>query len=135
MLEQGLEAHERVPRPGVIPRHDQVVAGAIDHESAHPPRHGDPSGRIGPFQVIHDERSARNLRDEAAGVLRTLTPAEEKVIRMRFGIGYDREYTLQEIAGDFGLTRERIRQIEGKALQKLRSSENTRRLHPLMTIQ
>jgi RNA polymerase primary sigma factor len=76
-----------------------------------------------------------DLRDEAAGVLRTLTPAEEKVIRMRFGIGYDREYTLQEIAGDFGLTRERIRQIEGKALQKLRSSENTRRLHPLMTIQ
>jgi RNA polymerase primary sigma factor len=76
-----------------------------------------------------------DLRDEAAGVLRTLTPAEEKVIRMRFGIGYDREYTLQEIAGDFGLTRERIRQIEGKALQKLRSSENTRRLHPMMTIQ
>src|SRR5215472_4821731 len=72
-----------------------------------------------------------DLRDEAAGVLRTLTPAEEKVIRMRFGIGYEREYTLQEIAGDFGLTRERIRQIEGKALQKLRSSDSTRRLHPL----
>ncbi|HKE23320.1 MAG TPA: sigma-70 family RNA polymerase sigma factor [Bryobacteraceae bacterium] len=76
-----------------------------------------------------------DLRDEAAGVLRTLTPAEEKVIRMRFGVGYDREYTLQEIAGEFGLTRERIRQIEGKALQKLRSSDSTRRLHPLMTIQ
>ena len=54
---------------------------------------------------------------------------------MRFGIGCDHEHTLEEIGEDFGLTRERIRQIEMKALQRLRSSENARRLRPLMTIQ
>jgi RNA polymerase primary sigma factor len=99
---------------------ESVLGDLIEGQSA--------GSLLGPL-MDHD------LRDEAAGVLRTLTPAEEKVIRMRFGIGYEREYTLQEIAGEFGLTRERIRQIEGKALQKLRSSENTRRLHPLLTIQ
>jgi RNA polymerase primary sigma factor len=54
---------------------------------------------------------------------------------MRFGVGCDREHTLEEIARDFGLTRERIRQIEVKALHRLRSSENAQRLQPLMTIQ
>jgi RNA polymerase primary sigma factor len=51
---------------------------------------------------------------------------------MRFGIGYEREHTLQEIADNFGLTRERIRQIELKGLQRLRSAENAQRLRPLM---
>jgi RNA polymerase primary sigma factor len=68
-------------------------------------------------------------------VLQGLSPTEEKVIRMRFGVGCDREHTLEEIARDFGLTRERIRQIEVKALDRLRSSENAQRLQPLMTIQ
>src|SRR5438034_7122335 len=77
----------------------------------------------------------RDLRDETAGVLGTLTPVEEKVIRMRFGIGYDREHTLEEIARGFGLTRERIRQIEGKGLQRLRNSSSTQRLQPLLAIQ
>jgi RNA polymerase primary sigma factor len=76
-----------------------------------------------------------DVRDEAAGVLKTLSPSEEKVLRMRFGIGYEREHTLQEIAQDFGLTRERIRQIELKGLQKLRSPQNEQRLRPLMTLQ
>jgi RNA polymerase primary sigma factor len=78
---------------------------------------------------------AHDVRDETAGVLKGLSPGEEKVIRMRFGIGYDREHTLQEIAAGFGLTRERIRQIEMKALQKLRSPDNAHRLRPLMTLQ
>src|SRR5690348_6388689 len=77
----------------------------------------------------------RDLRDEAALVLRTLTPTEEKVLRMRFGIGYDREHTLQEIAESFGLTRERIRQIESKGLQMLRGADCARRLRPLVTVQ
>ena len=76
-----------------------------------------------------------DVRDEAAGVLKTLSASEEKVIRMRFGIGYDREHTLEEIARHFGLTRERIRQIELKGLHRLRSPENARRLRSLMTIQ
>ena len=86
-------------------------------------------------ESITDPLMARDVREGTAGVLKALTTAEEKVIRMRFGIGYEREHTLQEIADEFGLTRERIRQIEVKALQKLRSSENATRLQPLMTIQ
>src|SRR5579872_1170483 len=73
-----------------------------------------------------------DLQDEAGSVLKTLSPSEEKIIRMRFGMGYDREHTLQEIAAVFGLTRERIRQIELKAMQKLRSSDYAKRLRPLM---
>src|SRR5579875_822171 len=76
-----------------------------------------------------------DLREEAAGVLKTLSPHEEKVIRMRFGIGCDREHTLEEIAQDFGLTRERIRQIESKGLRKLRTAENAQRLRPLAAVQ
>jgi RNA polymerase primary sigma factor len=77
----------------------------------------------------------RDLRDEAALVLRTLSPSEEKVLRMRFGIGYEREHTLQEIAEVFGLTRERIRQIESKGLQLLRGTDRARRLLPLLAVQ
>jgi RNA polymerase primary sigma factor len=84
---------------------------------------------------MHDTILERDVRSGTADTLKMLTPAEEKVIRMRFGIGYEREHTLAEIAGDFGLTRERIRQIELKALGKLRQPENTQRLLPLMTIQ
>ena len=64
---------------------------------------------------------ARDVREETAGVLSTLSPVEEKVLRMRFGIGYEREHTLEEIAQDFSLSRERIRQIERQGLQRLRS--------------
>jgi RNA polymerase primary sigma factor len=74
---------------------------------------------------------ARDVREETADVLKALSTTEEKVMRMRFGIGYDREHTLQEIGEEFGLTRERIRQIERLALEKLRSSENASRLQPL----
>ena len=76
-----------------------------------------------------------NVREGTADVLKTLSPSEERIVRMRFGIGFDREHTLEEIAHSFGLTRERIRQIETKALQQLRCSENLRRLRPLMSIQ
>jgi RNA polymerase primary sigma factor len=64
-----------------------------------------------------------------------LPPNEEKVLRMRFGIGFDHEYTLEEIGQTFGLTRERIRQIEAVALQRLRSFDNARRLQPMMMLQ
>jgi RNA polymerase primary sigma factor len=76
-----------------------------------------------------------NIREGTADVLQTLSPSKEKVVRVRFGIGFAREHTLEEIARDFGLTRERIRQIETKALQRLRGPENLRRLQPLMSVQ
>ena len=75
-----------------------------------------------------------NVREGTADVLKTLSPSEEKIVRMRFGIGFDREHTLEEIAHDFGLTRERIRQIETKAFQRLRGPENVRRLRPLKSM-
>jgi len=73
-----------------------------------------------------------NVRDEAAGILETLSPREEKVIRLRFGIGCEREHTLEEIGQEFDVTRERIRQIEAKALRQLRAPERARRLRALM---
>jgi RNA polymerase primary sigma factor len=76
-----------------------------------------------------------DLRNGTASVLQMLSPNEEKVIRMRYGIGCEREYTLQEIAEVFGLTRERIRQIEVKAFQRLRSADHKPRLRPLLTVQ
>ena len=73
-----------------------------------------------------------SVREETADVLKTLSPKEEKVIRMRFGIGCDREHTLEEIGQEFAVTRERIRQIEAKALRALRGPERARRLRALM---
>jgi RNA polymerase primary sigma factor len=77
----------------------------------------------------------RDVQNEAQDALKSLSPTEEKVIRMRFGIGCDREHTLEEIARDFGLTRERVRQLESKGFQRLRGSDNTRRLRPLLLVQ
>jgi RNA polymerase primary sigma factor len=73
-----------------------------------------------------------NVRDETAAILKTLSPKEEKVIRLRFGIGCDREHTLEEIGQQFDVTRERIRQIEAKALRQLRSPERARHLRALL---
>jgi RNA polymerase primary sigma factor len=84
-------------------------------------------------ESITDPLMARDARALTESVLETLTPPEERILRMRFGIGYDREHTLEEIAAGFGLTRERIRQIEAQALRKLRDFGTARRLQPLMT--
>ncbi|MBX7149486.1 RNA polymerase sigma factor RpoD [bacterium] len=69
-----------------------------------------------------------NLGDETTEVLQTLTPREEKVIRMRFGIGEKSDHTLEEVGRDFSVTRERIRQIEAKALRKLRHPSRAKKL-------
>ena len=81
-----------------------------------------------PVEAVIDS----NVRGETADVLKTLSPKEEKVIRMRFGIGCDREHTLEEIGHEFTVTRERIRQIEAKALRALRGPDRARRLKALM---
>jgi len=68
------------------------------------------------------------LEDACRKVLATLTPREERVLRMRFGIGEDQDHTLEEVGQDFEVTRERIRQIEAKALRKLRHPSRSKRL-------
>lgn len=70
----------------------------------------------------------RNLAEQTRKVLATLTPREEKVLRMRFGIGEKADHTLEEVGQDFEVTRERIRQIEAKALRKLRHPSRSKRL-------
>ncbi len=69
-----------------------------------------------------------NLKEQTENVLSTLTPREEKVIKMRFGVGDGSEHTLEEVGQNFAVTRERIRQIEVKALRKLRHPSRSRRL-------
>ncbi len=69
-----------------------------------------------------------NLSEQTRKVLATLTPREEKVLRMRFGIGESSDHTLEEVGQDFNVTRERIRQIEAKALRKLRHPSRSKRL-------
>ena len=74
------------------------------------------SGALSPDEAVINI----NMKDHTAAVLETLTPREEEIIRMRFGIGVGNEHTLEEVGQRFSLTRERIRQIEAKALRKLR---------------
>jgi RNA polymerase primary sigma factor len=69
-----------------------------------------------------------NLAEQTQRVLTTLTPREEKVLRMRFGIGEKSDHTLEEVGRNFSVTRERIRQIEAKALRKLRHPSRAKRL-------
>jgi len=73
-----------------------------------------------------------NLKDQTSHVLRTLTPREEKVIKMRFGLEDGSEHTLEEVGQSFAVTRERIRQIEAKALRKLRHPSRSRKLRAFL---
>ncbi|PYX40675.1 MAG: RNA polymerase sigma factor RpoD [Acidobacteria bacterium] len=73
-----------------------------------------------------------DLKDQTSQVLRTLTPREEKVIKMRFGLEDGSEHTLEEVGQSFAVTRERIRQIEAKALRKLRHPSRSRKLRAFM---
>ena len=73
-----------------------------------------------------------NLREQTAQVLKTLTPREEKIIKMRFGLEDGSEHTLEEVGQNFAVTRERIRQIEAKALRKLRHPSRSQRLRAFL---
>ena len=94
--------------------------------------------RLGDF--IEDRQAASpsdavislNLKEQTASVLKSLTPREEKVIKMRFGVGDGSEHTLEEVGQNFAVTRERIRQIEAKALRKLRHPTRSRKLRAFL---
>ena len=98
------------------------------------------SGRLG--DLIEDERTispvasaiAINLRRVTTETLACLTPREEHVVRMRFGIGMNDDHTLQEVGKRFSVTRERIRQIEAKALRKLAHPSRSRRLRTFLDV-
>jgi RNA polymerase primary sigma factor len=73
-----------------------------------------------------------NLQDQTRRVLKSLTPREEQVLKMRFGVGDGSEHTLEEVGRSFNVTRERIRQIESKALRKLRHPSRAKKLKPFL---
>ena len=77
-------------------------------------------------------RSQSNLRETTTRVLASLTPREERVLRMRFGIGMNTDHTLEEVGQQFSVTRERIRQIEAKALRKLKHPSRSRKLRSFL---
>jgi RNA polymerase primary sigma factor len=98
----------------------------------------DDSGRLG--DLIEDERTvspvasaiSANLRRVTTETLACLTPREEHIVRMRFGIGMNADHTLEEVGKRFSVTRERIRQIEAKALRKLKHPRHSRRLRSFL---
>jgi len=73
-----------------------------------------------------------NLRETTTRVLASLTPREERILRMRFGIGMNKDHTLEEVGQQFSVTRERIRQIEAKALRKLKHPSRSRILRSFL---
>ena len=108
----------------------QVSSGAVSIETPI----GDDESKLGDF--IADPKASSpfmefvstSLKEEIDKVLSTLTPKEEKIIKMRLGIGEETDFTLEEVGDVFGLTRERIRQIEVKALRKLQHPSRRKRL-------
>jgi len=108
----------------------QVSNGAVSVETPI----GDDESKLGDFIADPEAPSPFTelvdigLKEEIDKVLATLTPREEKIIRMRLGIGEKSEFTLEEVGDIFGLTRERIRQIEAKALRKLQHPLRRKRL-------
>ena len=98
-------------------------------------RGGQPPGRLHRRQervLPIDAAIQSNLRETTTRVLASLTPREERVLRMRFGIGMNTDHTLEEVGQQFSVTRERIRQIEAKALRKLKHPSRSRKLRSFL---
>ena len=74
-----------------------------------------------------------NLRETTTRILSSLTPREERVLRMRFGIGMSTDHTLEEVGKQFNVTRERIRQIEAKALRKLKHPTRSKKMRSFLS--
>ena len=76
-----------------------------------------------------DSTANQILKEQLASIISTLSEREQKIIKLRFGVGGGRSHTLEEVGAEFSVTRERIRQIEAKALSKLRKHKSTKKLH------
>jgi len=132
----------REPTPDELAKHleipeekvRQILKIAKEPVSLETPIGDEEDSQLGDF--VEDENAenpldasvAAALADATQGVLDSLTPREEKVLRMRFGIGMNTDHTLEEVGKQFGVTRERIRQIEAKALRKLRHPSRAHKL-------
>lgn len=132
----------REPTPEELAEHlemtvekvEQILEVAKEPVSLETPIGDDEDSQLGDF--VEDENAENPLdgavnealREATLDVLDNLTPREEKVLRMRFGIGMNTDHTLEEVGKQFGVTRERIRQIEAKALRKLRHPSRAQKL-------
>ena len=99
-----------------------------DEEDSHPGDFVEDKSVISPADAV----ISMNLAEQTRKLLGTLTPREEKVLRMRFGIGEKSDQTLEEVGQNFAVTRERIRQIEAKALRKLQHPSRSKALKAFM---
>jgi RNA polymerase primary sigma factor len=126
------ELAEELSVPAEKARH--LLKLALQPLSLAAPAGTDDEAQLGDFvedkSVVRadDALIAMDLSEQTRKVLATLTPREEKILRMRFGIGERTEHTLEEVGNDFSVTRERIRQIEAKALRKLRHAARSKAL-------
>ena len=129
------ELSERLRMP--LDKVRQTMKVAREPISLETPIGEEEDGHLG--DLIEDEDAVQpldaaiqsDLRDAVSRVLGSLTPREERILRMRFGIGTNPDHTLQEVGKVFSVTRERIRQIEAKALQKLKHPSRARALRTL----
>ena len=133
--EQGRDAgsKEIATRTGIpIPQVERALSMVQEPMSLDMPIGEDGDATLGDLVEARDgsdphmAAEASALQDVVADALARLTPREERILRMRFGIGVTDEHTLEEVGKTFGVTRERIRQIEAKALQKLRNPSRSR---------
>jgi len=121
-----------------VPKVRKVLRVAQEPISLETPIGEEEESHLGDFIVDHNGISPSdavinlNLREQTAQVLKTLTPREEKIIKMRFGLDDGSEHTLEEVGQNFAVTRERIRQIEAKALRKLRHPSRSHRLRAFL---
>ena len=130
------ELSERLRMP--LDKVRQTMKVAREPISLETPIGEEEDGHLG--DLIEDEDAVQpldaaiqsNLRDAVSRVLGSLTPREERILRMRFGIGTNADHTLQEVGKVFSVTRERIRQIEAKALQKLKHPSRARALRTFL---
>jgi len=116
----------------------KVLKIAKEPLSMETPIGDDENAHLGDFiadQGLHspvDSATSDGLNETTESVLAALTPREANILKMRFGIGMNSDHTLEEVGAQFGVTRERIRQIEAKALRKLRHPSRAERLRSFL---